>query len=507
MPLSRKPTTVSPRRVVAVVTVAILALVGLIRYQHFRQLEAQAEVLTLQHLRSAATVAAARLDAEAVARLHAAYPGRDDIADTYQDEDYARLHRALRRTHVEFELSTPIYLTLPTDSDSVMQLTVTSAEAPYWRHEAAAVATMRGHRYGEAGQLGVYLDEAGGWLSAFAPVYGPDGAVVAMVQADECFDVFRANAIATMVGSIWWNLALVLVAVGALAYYLAGVMRRERRRQRELEAAVAQQRALTEALTAKQDQLAAQSQALERSNRDLTDFANIASHDLKSPLRGISNFAQLLARRNRATLDPSSNEYLDFIISSARRATDLVDGLLKYATSGEASAKTQDVRLDAVAAQAVQALQAVIDDRGARVTVAPLPEASCDAVLVSQLFQNLIGNGLKYNRSAAPEVHVDSVRGADGHAVFRVRDNGIGIAAADQPRVFEMFRRLHGEGEFEGSGIGLAFCVRLVGRYGGRVWLESEEGVGSTFFFTLPEAVGQAAGVEASGASLVKEVV
>ena len=149
--------------------------------------------------------------------------------------------------------------------------------------------------------MGVYEDEAGGWLSAFAPVRTADGEVVAMVQVDECFDVFRARAIATMVKSIWWNVGFLLVAVGALAYYLAGVMRRERAQQRALGHAVERQRALADELSAKQAQLTTQAKALALSNRDLTDFANVASHDLKSPLRGISNFAQLLARRNRAT--------------------------------------------------------------------------------------------------------------------------------------------------------------------------------------------------------------
>ena len=486
------------------VAACIIALVATARYQHVGHIEAQAETLTLQHLRTAARVTAARLDADAIARVHAAYPHRDDITDSRQDPDYARVHEQLRQTRADFELNTPVYLVIPAEEAGLMQLTVTSAEEPYYRHTAEAAAERMGYAYGDAGELGVYHDEAGGWLSAFAPVRDARGRLVATVQVDECFDVFSANARAAALQGLGWDVGILLAVVAFLAYYFLGVVRRERRQRAGLEAAIARERELTAELSAKQHELAENARALERSNRDLTDFANVASHDLKAPLRGISSFAQLLARRNRATLDARSNEYLDFIISGARRATELIHGLLSYATSDGASAKTQRVRLDAVAHRATQALQAVIDERGAGVHVGPLPEADCDPVLVSQLFQNLIGNGLKYNRSERPEVYVDCYAGAGGETVFRVRDNGIGIAAGDQPKVFEMFRRLHGEGEFEGSGIGLAFCVRLVGRYGGRVWLESEEGVGSTFFFTLGEAVGE---VRAEGITSVADVV
>ena len=505
MPLSRKPATVSPRRLIAVVAVSVVALVVALRVQHFRHVTAQAEALTLQHLRTAARVTAERLDADAIARLHARYPRRDDIRASDQDPDYARVHEALRLTHRQFDLSTPVYLLVPADDPGVIELTVTSAREPYWRHRVTSPREARGFAYGTPGELSVYHDEAGGWLSAFAPVRTADGTLVAMVQADECFDVFRANAAAAAAEGLWWNALLLALVLASLGYYLHDVIRRERASRRDLEAAVERQRQLTGELSAKQAELAAKSRALERSNRDLKDFANVASHDLKSPIRGISNFAQLLARRNRATLDARSNEYLDFITSSARRATALVDGLLRYATSDGAAAETERVSLNAVAAQATQALQAVIDERGAVVEVGALPEAECDPVLVSQLFQNLIGNGLKYNRAETPRVWVDAVEGDGGQTVFRVRDNGIGIPPEHQAQVFEMFRRLHGGDEFEGSGIGLAFCTRLVARYGGTVWLESEEGVGSTFSFTLPQAVGRLVAVPgaSTGATVV----
>ncbi len=481
----------SSRQVILVVGLGFLLLIVALRVQAYRQIIAQAEQLTLHHLRTTANLAADQLDGDLIAELHADYPTKDGITSNDQDSRYRTLHDRLSDIAREAQLNSPIYLFVPTDSYAELQLTATSAEEPYWRHRYRAVDALAALPFGQPGQLGVYQDDHGGWLSAFAPVLDRHGDVVAMVQADECFDIFSAKASEAALKGLWWNILLALAVGGMLLRFLTQVMHKERDGREQLVAAVGKQTEFAAALTAKQTELAEKSFALEQSNRDLTDFANVASHDLKSPLRGIVNFSQLLARRNRATLDSSSNEYLDFIISSGRRAVSLVDGLLAYAKSDGSQANMEVCELGDVVGQAIQALQSVIAERGAWVEVGPMPTATCDPVLVSQLFQNLIGNGLKYNRSEKPRVWVSVTLTDDGESVFGIRDNGIGIPEGSQAQVFEMFRRLHGGEEFEGSGIGLAFCTRLVGRYGGRVWLESEEGVGSTFYFTLPTAVGK----------------
>ncbi len=477
------------------VGLGFLALAVALRVQAYRQIRDQAERLTLHHLRATAHLASAMLDGDAVAALHAEYPRRDGIGSNYQDPRYTAVHARLAEIARGAQLTSPIYLFVPTADRGEMELTATSAGEPYWRHRYKVSPQLAELPFGTPGELGTYRDHFGRWLSAFAPVYDSRGEVVAMVQADEQFDVFSAKASAAALKGLWWN-ALLFVAVGAiLMRFLGQTMRKEQRLRGDAEGAVRKQTEFSDALAAKQLELAQKSQALEQSNRDLTDFANIASHDLKSPLRGIVNFSQLLARRNRATLDPASNEYLDFIISSGKRAVALVDGLLDYAKSDGAQTQAHACELNDVVAQSVQALQAVISERGAEVHVGPLSRATCDPVLISQLFQNMIGNGLKYNRSEVPEVWVAEEIDGEGQTVFSVRDNGIGIPAESRAVVFEMFRRLHGGEEFEGSGIGLAFCTRLVARYGGTVWLASEEGLGSTFHFTLPGAVGVRAAV------------
>ncbi len=489
MPATDVLKSTSPRQVILVVGLGFLVLAGALRWQAYRQIRDQAEQLTLQRLRATAHLASAALDGDQIAALHADYPRQDDIRSNGDDARYRAINRQLADIAYQSQLTTPIYLFVATGTYGEMELTVTSAEEPYWRHRYKAVAGLADLPFGEAGELGVYEDELGGWLSAFAPVRDRRGRVVAMVQADERFDVFSAKASAAALHGLWWNVLLLVAVGGMLMRFLNQTIREEQRDKARLVQAIQKQIEFGDALSAKQAELSAKSKALEQSNRDLSDFANIASHDLKSPLRGIVNFSQLLARRNRATLDASSNEYLDFIIAGGRRAISLVDGLLSYAKSDGGQAEVRTCDLTDVAQQAVQALQSVIVERQAIVEIAPLPQAHCDAVLISQLFQNLIGNGLKYNRSQVPRIWVASETSAEEGTVFSVRDNGIGIPAESQTQVFEMFRRLHGGEEFEGSGIGLAFCTRLVGRYGGRVWLESEAGQGATFYFTLPGAL------------------
>ena len=229
-------------------------------------------------------------------------------------------------------------------------------------------------------------------------------------------------------------------------------------------------------------------------NQYLEDFANIASHDLKSPLRSISNFAGLLSRRLGPSSETSATEYIGFIKSNATRALKLVDGILNYSKLGKEAQNNASCNLAKVANNALESLNAVVEERNARVVISSdLPMAKCDAVIVTQLFQNLIGNGLKYNKSETPIVVVNSNLDDQQRQVISVSDNGIGIADEYKSTVFEMFKRLHsGDEQFEGSGIGLAFCMRIIKSYGGEMWLESEEGEGSTFFFTLPAAFMEA---------------
>ncbi len=465
-----------------------------LRVQQYRQSVHLSETLTLRNLSAVAYAAAASLDGDELAALHAALPERDAVTAQGQNRQYDALHQQLADLQQGMALKSAIYTYVPGPAGEIA-LTVTSAEQPYFRHAAKAMAQASGIPFGVAGQLTTYEDEHGSWLSAFAPVRDGRGAVVAMVQADENFDHFLVEAQATALSGLWWNILLLVLVSTGLLLFARRTLALEQAARLKLATSLTHQDQLVAELEVKREELASKSQLLERSNRDLTDFANIASHDLKSPLRGMANFAQLLARRNRNTLDPSSQEYLGFIVSNSRRALDLVDGLLAYAKSDDRAEKTVEVDFQACAQAATDNLRIVIEERAAVVDLGELPSKGVgNPIVLTQLFQNLIANGLKYNRSASPWVSVHAAWDAvEATAVFSVIDNGIGIPVEAQTRVFEMFQRLHSGEEFEGSGIGLAFCSRLVHRYGGRIWLKSKEGEGSTFMFTLPLAVSTGA--------------
>jgi len=313
------------------------------------------------------------------------------------------------------------------------------------------------------------------------------------VQADSCFDHFIAKAETEAYAGIWWNVLLVFGLLFMVWKYMSNLIDKEEMAKLALARTAKEKTLLSERLALREKELEKQKALLIDKNQYLEDFANIASHDLKSPLRGISNFAGLLSRRLGPTAESSATEYITFIKSNAQRALNLVDGILSYSKLGKGAQKNVSCSLGEIANNARENLDAVIQERKARVEIdAKLPMAVCDAVIVTQLFQNLIGNGLKYNDSEIPTVTVNAHFDKQQRQVVSVTDNGIGILEEYQATVFEMFKRLHsGDEQYEGTGIGLAFCLRIINSYGGEVWIESEEGKGSTFFFTLPLAFAE----------------
>jgi len=272
--------------------------------------------------------------------------------------------------------------------------------------------------------------------------------------------------------------------------YVTVLIYKEEEDKIALQKIIQEKTALYERLALREKELEEQKVLLVNKNQYLEDFANIASHDLKSPLRGIASFASLLSRRLGSTAESSVTEYVTYIQSNAKRALSLVDGILSYSKVGDDAQKNAPCNLNEVAGFAIDNLQSVIQNKEALVEISnTLPNAICDQVLVTQLFQNLINNGIKYNESKVPKISITSSLDEGGDYIFSVNDNGIGIPKEYQESVFEMFKRLHGAGDkYEGSGIGLAFCARIVASYEGRIWLESVEGEGSTFFFTMPGA-------------------
>jgi signal transduction histidine kinase len=230
---------------------------------------------------------------------------------------------------------------------------------------------------------------------------------------------------------------------------------------------------------------------LEKSNRELTDFAHIASHDMKAPIRGILSFAQLFERRNKDKFDETDREYFGFIKSNAQHSARLIDDVLNYSRIDKNLDPPTEVDMNYVLLQAEMNLKIVMEVTNTELFSENLPFVFAHSSLLVQLFQNLLANGAKYNKSEVPRLIVRSFEDPVEGRVFSVQDNGIGIAPENHKTVFGMFRRLHAQSEFEGTGIGLSFCERIVTNYGGRIWLESEVGKGTTIFFTLPLAMPQ----------------
>ena len=232
------------------------------------------------------------------------------------------------------------------------------------------------------------------------------------------------------------------------------------------------------------DKLARLNDELERSNAELDAFAYIASHDLKEPLRGIHNYSSFLLEDYGNVLDDEGVEQLNTLVRLSRRMEDLINSLLHFSRVGRVDLALRETDLNTVVEDVRQLLSARLDSAGAKLTVHPLPTVVCDSVRVSEVLNNLISNALKYSEDA-PNIEV-GVRAEDAPPVFYVRDNGIGISPEHQAAVFRLFKRLHGRETYGGgTGIGLTIVKKVVERHGGRLWLESVPGQGTTFYFTL----------------------
>jgi signal transduction histidine kinase len=231
---------------------------------------------------------------------------------------------------------------------------------------------------------------------------------------------------------------------------------------------------------------------LERSNKELEQFAYVASHDLQEPLRMVSSYTQLLERRYGDKLDEKGRKFVDFAVDGAVRMQQLINDLLEFSRVSTRGKPMKPVDMNRVLDTVKINLSVAIRESDAVVTNDQLPTVLADETQLVQLLQNLVGNAIKFRRAppARPEVHV-SAQVRETECVFTVRDNGIGIAPEYFERIFVIFQRLHAKGEYPGTGIGLAVCRRIVERHGGRIWVESAPGQGSTFYFALSNGNGE----------------
>lgn len=224
---------------------------------------------------------------------------------------------------------------------------------------------------------------------------------------------------------------------------------------------------------------------LARSNSELEQFAYVASHDLQEPLRKIAGFTELLANRYKGKLDEKAESYMEYIVDGATRMRSLINDLLKYSRIMRSSRELEDTDCSAVLSGVLRDIELAAKESNAEIVCGPLPTIQADRKQLGQLFQNLIGNAIKYRGAAPPRITITAIR-QQGNWLFSVGDNGIGIAPEFYERIFAIFQRLHTRAEYPGTGIGLAICQKIVERHGGKIWVESTAGKGSTFFFTIP---------------------
>ena len=285
--------------------------------------------------------------------------------------------------------------------------------------------------------------------------------------------------------------AVVIVPVGRLVRQVRRVARGDFQRTVEVDAAreIVQ---LGQDIDTMRRRILAEASDLQRSNAELEQFAYVASHDLQEPLRKVASFCQLLQARYGGQLDDRADQYIDFAVDGAKRMQVLINDLLAFSRVGRANEPMAEVDLGAAVRAAEANLAASIEDSGATVEAVALPTVHGDAGLLSLMFQNLIGNAIKFRGEAPPHVRIsatppDDEAAAGGWWTVTVSDNGIGIDDAYAERIFVIFQRLHSRASYEGTGIGLAMCRKIVEHHGGRIWLGANgDTPGTTFNFTLP---------------------
>ena len=308
-------------------------------------------------------------------------------------------------------------------------------------------------------------------------LYGPDGITPLPTDAIPLLRAFRGETVR--------EAGMTIVAKDQAPRHILAAACPFFDDQHNLLGAVAVMRDITERKRA-EEKIAHTLAELERSNKELELFAYVASHDLQEPLRMVSSYTQLLARRYEGQLDDKARKYIHYAVDGAARMQTLIDDLLAYSRVGARSKPLETIASSFPLDEARRNLAARIKETAAVITNDELPTVRADPAQLLLVFQNLLSNALKFHRADSPSVHVAAQdRGSEW--MFSVKDNGIGIEPQHAERIFVIFQRLHTREEYPGTGIGLAICKRIVERHGGKIWLESEPGKGATFFFTIPK--------------------
>jgi signal transduction histidine kinase len=334
-----------------------------------------------------------------------------------------------------------------------------------------------------------------GWATRAAPLREGSGkelmdqirqVIAVMKKAEDRLLVLR---LAELKASSRRTRVVIIVGEALGLFFLLVAGHLVQQEMRKLAQAEAEVRTFNAELAQRTVELAERAKELERSNQELQQFAYVASHDLQEPLRTISSFTQLLARRYQDRLDDKAREFIGFAVEGCQRMHALINDLLSFSRVGSQGQPLVPLRCDAVLDRVLKGLAVAIQDSRAAITRAPLPMVLADEIQLSQLFQNLVGNAIKFSGKNTPRIHISSERSGTGWKIS-IRDYGIGIAEEHYERIFVIFQRLHTKTQYPGTGIGLAICKKIAERHGGRIWAEPSPGGGSTFCFTMENGEG-----------------
>lgn len=472
-----------------IVVVSIL-IASFIYYNYLKEVSLT-ETSVLKKLNAVVKTAALQLDAKDHEYLLNRYQQRDAIATNEQDSVYHKIHKTLQQIADANNLTSTLY-TLYREENTASHLHyLASSTNPFFLHTYDTPSTLLMALYDKGGEVHHYKDENGIWISAFTPIKNDQGETVCVLQADQRFDTFLYQAKKESILYLLNWFALWCIITFILFYVLKSLIESMQQNlsieiiNKELEIKVKHR---TEELSQTNIQLQSANQQLKESNHKLGVFASVVSHDLKEPLRMMSGFSSLLQKRHGTNLDDNGKEYLGFISDGATRMTKMVEDLLNYAKINGRKPHFKPILLDELLQEVLFNLQVSIQQKGVDVQLdIPKIYVRGDKTLLSQLFQNLISNAIKFQNTAKPLVGI-RVLEEGGELQVCIKDNGIGIPKEDFQRIFDMFTRLHGKGEYKGSGIGLNTCKRIVDRHQGQIWLDSELGKGTTFYIKLSKA-------------------
>ncbi len=438
----------------------------------------------LSRLEGIATTLSAQLHAKDHQYLMEKYKSKDDIQTNRQDEVYYEMHKKLKETVQKNELNSPVYTLFREKGDSLHFYFGISSTMPYYRHAYHTAPNILKSDFEQGGRIACYMDEHGTWLSAFAPVKNSEGETSFVVQVDEKFDLFIQEARQTLT----YNALIWLLGIGLLALGLAYLFRRLNEMAQYTLSDKVLIKKLEDAVEDRTEALRIKNEALKESNEQLGAFASVVSHDLKEPLRMITSYSQILHRKYKDKIDEEDEEIFTFILNGGKRMKNLIEGILNHARLNKQALKLGYHYVEDIVKQVEQNLAISIEEKDASIVKkVGRVRVIGDEQLLLQLFQNLIANAIKFQKDGVqPIVEIDAKEKSNGQIRIKIQDNGIGIADEDLSKIFKPFIRLHSRSEFEGSGIGLNTCRKIVKKHQGKIWVTSKLGEGTCFYIELP---------------------